>query len=107
MTIKELLFGKEKPESESVLSADEVAELREKVEQAEVALQQSAESAEALKKQLSDAQARIAELEKSAAATHTKTNPPQEGAPSQNAWDNDPINQRARAFSRRRPAPVA
>lgn len=100
MGLKELFFGKEAPSADTALTAEEVQELRTAVSKAETALQTAADETKLLKKQLADANARITELEKTAAAAHTETAASDDDTPDVKSWDNDPINQRARkAFS--------
>jgi len=110
MSLKELLFGKDKPENDTALSAAEVQELRDKLAAADTELARLAEENTSLKsgiaeteRQLGAAQLRITELEKAAAAAHTELTPDEDDEKTEKVWDNDPVNQRARRAYQMKP----
>lgn len=114
-SLKELLFGKEKTEAETALSAEQVQELRDKIEQADKALTKAdadikalTEEVKALKSGLAETEkqrdtlsAKVTELEKSAADVHTKLKKEQEETKPEHSWTKDPINQRAASMYQR------
>lgn len=116
MGLKELFFGKEKPEAEVTLSAEEIQALRDNVAKADSALAEADTKVEALTEELKSLRsglaetekhrealgAKVAELEKKAADVHTRVPAKDEtsGDQDEKSWTKDPINQRAaRAFS--------
>lgn len=104
-SLKELLFGKDEP-AEATISAADVEALRSTLNKVEAELQNAIHESEALKQQLQESKARIAELEKAAAAAHTTPEAPEAETPEEHSWDNDPINQKARqAYQYRRRIP--
>lgn len=110
MSLKEMLFGKEKPETDNTLSPDDVAELRQKMTDAEAALSKAATDLQALQAEanqlkvalqakdteLATAKARVTELEAKAAALHTEGRTEGDGTTDDGKpWESLGINQRA------------
>lgn len=109
MNLRELFFGKEKPESEVALSPEEVTELRQKMAAAETALAKSSTEKTALEKQISDLSAERDDFKtkfEALSAEHEKLKehpaaPKTAGAKEteqpepENAWSNTDINRRA------------
>lgn len=113
-SLKELLFGKEKPDTETALSAEEVQSLRDSVTKADAALAAAdkkntelAEENKALKSGLAETEKqrdalseKVTELEKKAADVHTKMKTETDPPAAEKSWESDPINQRAlKAFA--------
>lgn len=115
LSLKEILFGKDKPTESVELSAEQITELRTKLAAAETALaaaESRADAAEAkvkqletaatdLSTQLKTAQDRVEELEQLAADTHQKTGDRKTESDDQGdvkSWMRDPINAAAGAF---------
>lgn len=110
MSLKEMLFGKEKPETDNTLSPEDVAELRQKMTDAECALTKAATDLQALQAEvnqlkvslqekdteLATAKARVTELEAKAAALHTEGRTEGDGTTDDGKpWESLGINQRA------------
>lgn len=120
-SLKELLFGKEKPTEETALSPEQVQELRDKLSQVETALSDVQnkftalqDALEAQKKalaaktsELEAAQDRVKELEAKAADTHDLGKRQNEDGGEENkpSWYNTPANRKAQeAYEKMHPA---
>lgn len=113
-SLKEILFGKEKPADETALSAEEIQSLRDSVAKADTALAEADKKIEALSAEVKALQSglaetekqrdalndKVAELEKKAADVHTRVSAETPAPEAEHSWTKDAINQRAaRAFA--------